>query len=161
MTEWSDFGRKLGGPSGISGLMTDLGEAMAVNPDLIMMGGGNPARIPAMEQVWRRCLAEMLADGDRFERVLGHYDQPQGRPEFIDALVQQLNRRFGWGLTSRNVAVTNGSQNSFFYLFNLLGGRCGAGRRRILLPLSPEYIGYADQGLEPGLFVSFPPRLER
>ena len=156
----SDFGRKLGGHTGINELMSDLGEAMAINPRLLMMGGGNPARIPAMEQVWRREMQELLARGDAFDRMLGCYDQPRGNPEFIAALVDALNRRYGWGLTARNVCVTNGSQNSCFYLFNVLGGRRGSQRRRILLPLSPEYIGYADQGLEPGLFTSCRPRIE-
>ena len=58
-------------------------------------------------------------------------------------------------LSERNIAITNGSQSAFLALFNLLAGPDGAGRtRRVLLPLSPEYIGYADLGLYPGLFVS-------
>jgi alanine-alpha-ketoisovalerate/valine-pyruvate aminotransferase len=117
--ELSDFGRKLGGPTGIGELMQDLGEALALNPRLLMMGGGKPARIPAMEAVWRRRMTELLAQGDAFERMIGHYDQPRGSPEFITALVHGLNRHFGWRLTARNVCVTNGSQNSFFYLFKL------------------------------------------
>ena len=48
-----------------------------------------------------------------------------------------------------------GSQSAFLALFNLLAEPDGKGRRRrILLPLSPEYIGYADLGLAPDLFVS-------
>ena len=42
-----------------------------------------------------------------------------------------------------------------FYLFNMLAGDFDDERRRhILLPLCPEYIGYADQGLDPALFRS-------
>lgn len=156
----SDFGRKLGGHSGIHELMSDLGEAMAINPKLLMMGGGNPARIPAVERIWRDRMRQLLENGDAFERVLANYDQPRGSPEFIEALVRCLNDRFGWGLTRRNVCVTNGSQNSFFFLFNMLAGAGGGRRRKILLPLSPEYIGYADQGIDPGLFVSFHPKIE-
>ena len=158
---FSRFGRKLGGRTGIGVLMDDLGEALSLNPSLLMMGGGNPARIPALEAVWRRRMTELMADGDAFDRLLAHYDQPRGRHEFIAALVDCLNRRYGWGLTERNVAVTNGSQNSFFFLFNLLAGEGAAGgRRKILLPLAPEYIGYADQGLTEDFFVSFRPRVE-
>lgn len=158
--ELSDFGRKLGGPSGINELMSDLGEAMAINPRLLMMGGGNPARIPAVERIWRERMRHLLEHGDTFERVLANYDQPRGSPEFIEALVRCLNERFGWGLTRKNVCVTNGSQNSFFFLFNMLAGAQGGRKRKILLPLSPEYIGYADQGIDPELFVSFAPRIE-
>jgi valine--pyruvate aminotransferase len=45
-------------------------------------------------------------------------------------------------------------------LFNLLAGRFAAGRRRkVLLPLAPEYIGYADQGLEGELFAACRPEI--
>src|SRR3989338_8145622 len=33
-------------------------------------------------------------------------------------------------------------------------------RKKILLPLCPEYIGYADQGLTSDFFVSFRPTVE-
>lgn len=156
----SDFGRKLGGHTGIHELMHDLGEAMAIKPHLFMMGGGNPGRIPAMEAVWRRRMTELLAQSDSFDRVLANYDQPRGSPDFITALVHCLNEHFGWELTSRNVCVTNGSQNSYFFLFNMLAGRAGGRHRKILFPLAPEYIGYADQGLTDDLFVSCRPLIE-
>ena len=58
-------------------------------------------------------------------------------------------------MSERNIALTNGSQSAFLALFNLLAGPGEDGRmRRVLLPLSPEYIGYADLGLTPDLFVS-------
>ena len=158
-TTLSNFGRRLGGHTGIKELMDDLGEALAVNPGLLMMGGGNPARIPAMEEVWRHRMADLMARGDLFDRMLANYDQPRGQPEFIAALAECLNRRFGWGLTPKNICVTNGSQNSFFFLFNMLAGEHETGHKKILLPLSPEYIGYADQGIDPGLFRSFKPRI--
>lgn len=158
----SDVGRKLTARSGILALMDDLGRAMSDHPEMRMMGGGNPARVPGMEAVWRARMTEILGDGDCFERMLANYDTPQGRPGFIRALVGHLNDRFGWGLTERNVAVTNGSQSAYFLLFNLLAGPDAEGtRRRILLPLCPEYIGYADQGVQSGLFTSCRPRIEQ
>jgi valine--pyruvate aminotransferase len=55
--EFSEFGRHLGCGSGIEELMDDLGHALASGgPDLKMLGGGQPARIPAMNAVWRRRL---------------------------------------------------------------------------------------------------------
>lgn len=159
-TSLSDFGRKLGGHSGINELMSDLGEAMAINPKLLMMGGGNPARIPAVETIWRKRMTELMADGDTFERVLANYDQPRGSPGFVEALAACLNERFGWKLTPKNIAVTNGSQNSFFFLFNMLAGASKGTHKKILLPLSPEYIGYAEQGIDPGMFVSCRPKIE-
>jgi valine--pyruvate aminotransferase len=45
-------------------------------------------------------------------------------------------------------------------LFNLLAGESHGGRRRILFPLLPEYIGYANQGLSKGMFTACLPRIE-
>jgi len=157
----SNFGLKLSGPAGITELMKDLGEALSVSRDFRMLGGGNPAHIPEVQAVWRQRMRELMDDGPELDRVLANYDPPQGSPSFIDAVVQCFNERYGWGLRPGNVAITNGSQNSFFYLLNMLGGEAPGGRRqRVLLPLCPEYIGYADQGLGPDLFTSAPPRIE-
>lgn len=155
------FGRKLSGHAGITELMKDLGEALSVSRDFRMLGGGNPAHIPEIQAVWRRRLRELMDDGDAVDRVLANYDPPQGSPSFIDAVVTCFNNRYGWGLRSGNVAITNGSQNTFFYLLNMLGGEDAGGRaRKVMLPLCPEYIGYADQGIGPDLFTSAPPRIE-
>jgi valine--pyruvate aminotransferase len=107
-------------------------------------------------------MRSLLDDADRFDRVVGQYDTPQGRPAFLDAVARMLHREFGWEVTRENIAVTNGSQAAFFILFNLLAGPDEAGNdRRILFPLMPEYIGYADQALRPTDFVSFLPAIER
>ena len=50
----SAFGEKLTGGSGIVDLMEDLGSALNENPNMIFMGGGNPARIPEMEAVIKK-----------------------------------------------------------------------------------------------------------
>ena len=58
--------------------------------------------------------------------------------------------------------MTAGSQLGFFFLFNWLSGpqRDGS-HRRLLLPLAPEYIGYADLGVAEGMLCSRPARIER
>ncbi len=157
----SRIGDRFVARTGILELMDELGAALAGRSDLRMLGGGNPAHIPAVEAVWRRRMVELLAEGDAFERMLAHYDAPNGQPEFTEALARALRRRFGWKLTARHIAVTNGSQNAFFYLFNLIAGETADGRRRrILLPMTPEYIGYADVGVGGDVFVSGRPRIE-
>ena len=65
MPALSRFGLRYTGKSGIVALMEDLGSALRTNPDMIMMGGGTPARIPAVEQVFRRHLQEICADPER------------------------------------------------------------------------------------------------
>ncbi len=154
---YSPFGRRFETPSGILELMDDLGEALASGDEaLCMLGGGNPAPVPAVEKLFRERWAELGAEGPRLDAVLGKYDTPQGSPEFLEALAEFLRRRYGWPITRRNLFVCNGSQTACFYLFNLLAG----GGKKILLPLSPEYIGYADQGLEEGMFVARHGRME-
>ena len=157
----SDFGDKLSAHSGINELMRDLGQVTAGGHHLLMLGGGNPAHITEMEHLFRKRWMEIASEGDQLERALGNYDGPQGNPAFIAALVESLRGRYGWEIGPGNVAIVNGSQNAFFYLFNMLAGRTSShNRHRILLPLSPEYIGYADQGIHDGMFTSFAPKVE-
>lgn len=170
--KFSTFSAHFNRDSGILRLMEDLGEALngrgrgdggaGDNPDIQMLGGGNPAAIPAAEAVFRAEMEKMLADGDAFERMLGNYDAPQGNAAFIDALASHLARRFDWPLKPANIAVTNGSQSAFGVLFNLFAGAYPGGAfKRILLPLTPEYIGYADVGLgELPIFTANRPRIE-
>ena len=39
--------------SGIFEVMASLGDALTNNPDMRMMGGGNPSQIPAVQAMWR------------------------------------------------------------------------------------------------------------
>jgi valine--pyruvate aminotransferase len=160
----SIFARNLTEEAGITELMDDLGEALTLGRGKIrMMGGGNPAHIPAMEAIWRERMRELLEEpSGEFDRVLADYDPPAGSPAFRSAVADFLSREYGWNLTSANVAVTNGGQSAFFFLLNRFAGAMADGsERRILLPLVPEYIGYGDQGVSaPALFDSRRPEIE-
>lgn len=151
----SSFGQKFSAHSGIYELMENLGQALAAGGDISMMGGGNPAHIPAVEAVWRRRLQEIFAEKGAMESMLGDYDTPRGRPEFLETMANFFNHAFDWEIDSRNVAVTIGSQAANFLLFNMLGGE-----RKILFPLVPEYIGYGDVGIGENLFHAWKPRIE-
>lgn len=149
------FAERFSKKTGILSLMDDLGRAMDGRSDLLMLGGGNPAHVPQINEIWRARTAEILANGEELERTLANYDTPQGKHAFIEALADLLNREFGWNLTGRNVAITNGSQTGFFLLLNLLSGSSVDGAmNRVLFPLCPEYIGYADQAVEPGALAT-------
>ncbi|MDT8319767.1 MAG: valine--pyruvate transaminase [Xanthomonadales bacterium] len=157
----SAFGEKLAGESGIVGLMDDIGHAVVENPDMIMMGGGNPGRLPGMEAVFRQRLEMLLQDPAQRQRLFGLYQSPAGDLAFRDALAAFLRRQYGWALSRDNIAVSNGSQSAFFLLFNMLAGRMSDGSRRTIhLPLIPEYLGYADAGLDAGLFSATRPDIE-
>ncbi len=161
--KFSNFGRNLGSGSGIGDLMDDLGQALTSGgPDVKMLGGGQPARIPAINAVWRRRLEEIMAEDGGLDRALTAYDPPRGNPHFLSAIATLFRDTFGWNLTAENIAVTSGGQTAFYFLFNLLAGEMPDGtRRKILLPLVPEYIGYANQGVSGDLFRAVTPLIEK
>jgi len=156
----SAFGEKLSAGAGILSLMDDLGNALAEGGK-IMMGGGNPGHIPEIQAVMADRLRAITEDDQLLRRLIGIYDAPRGEREFLQALAEMLRREYGWELSEENICLTNGSQSAFFLLFNILAGTTvNGGRRKILLPMAPEYIGYADLGLTEDFFVSVRPRIE-
>ncbi len=160
--KFSLMGDEIAAGSGIKTLMDDLGQAFAEGGDeILMLGGGNPAHIPAMEEVWKKRMLEISQSPDTLRRMLGIYDSPQGNTQFIRTLASMLEKEYSWPIGPENVAITNGGQTAFFCLFNLLAGNSSQGQaRKILLPIIPEYIGYANQGLDASLFHGYRPQLE-
>ena len=156
----SALGQRLTGESGTRSLMDDLGAIAAAGGDIMNLGGGNPSLIPAAEMVFRVRMQALMQHDGAFERAIGTYDAPEGDRGFARVLAALLRREQGWDVSERNIALTNGSQSAFIALFNLFAGpRAGVERGerpspRILLPLSPEYIGYADAGLSPGMLTA-------
>lgn len=154
----SKFGEKFTQKSGILQLMDDLGNAITSDQPINMLGGGNPAVIPEVNVVFQQAFEQL---GDTFLQSAGNYSSPQGDKVFIEALTNFLNRQYHWGLSSNNIALTNGSQNAFFYLFNLFSGEYADGStKKILLPLAPEYVGYADVHTNGSHFVASKPMIE-
>jgi valine--pyruvate aminotransferase len=160
--KWSILGEQFTRGSGIMELMDDLGKAMSDPTSVIaMLGGGNPASIPESNALWRRRMEEILDTPGEMEAMLSNYDTPQGKDGFLTALASYLRKNFGWRISEKNITITTGSQQGFFLLFNFLAGDYADGaRKKIYFPLCPEYIGYADQLLEPGNFRTFAPRVE-
>jgi len=112
------FAHRFSKKTGILGLMDNLGKAM--NSDMLMLDGGNPAHIPEVNKIWRR----------RTEETLASYDSPQGKQSFLESLAG---------------------------LLNMFGGTGSDGiKRKVLFPLCPEYLGYADQSIEEGSLTTRP-----
>jgi len=156
---FSAFGDKFTRHSGITRLMEDMGEGLRT-PGTVMLGGGNPAQIPAMNDYFHQLLQQMLSEG-KLTEALCNYDGPQGKSTLLKSLAAMLQTHLGWQISPENIALTNGSQSAFFYLFNLYAGRRADGKKkRVLFPLAPEYLGYADAGLDENLFVSARPNIE-
>ncbi|RBW43972.1 valine--pyruvate transaminase [Psychromonas sp. B3M02] len=156
---YSIFGNKFTQHSGINELMDDLNKGVKGGDDILMLGGGNPATIPSIHQRLTNLMQELLDQGKLMD-TLGNYDGPQGKDAFINALVELFNDLYDWDLSTDNIMLTNGSQNAFFYLFNLLAGDFSQGKKRkILFPLAPEYIGYADASVSEDTFVAVRPKI--
>jgi len=158
---YSNFGQKFTQPNGITQLMEDLGKANSSdNPDIVMLGGGNPALIPEANDVFVRELQELISSS-KVDQMIGLYDGPQGNDGFRVALSKKLNDEYAWDINEDNIGLSNGSQANFFSLFNLFAGEMPDGsKKKILFPLAPEYVGYADQGLSADMFISIKPEIE-
>ncbi|KAA8666521.1 valine--pyruvate transaminase [Vibrio gigantis] len=157
--QFSKFGEKFNRYSGITRLMDDLNDGLRT-PGAIMLGGGNPAAIPAMLDYFNQASADMLASGELIA-ALANYDGPQGKDSFIKSLAAMLKETYDWDISEKNISLTNGSQSGFFYLFNLLAGQQPDGsHKKILLPIAPEYIGYGDAGIDDDIFISYHPEIE-
>lgn len=139
--------------------MDDLGRALSSDKPINMLGGGNPAVIDEVNRVYQKTLMDIVASGDAIDSM-ANYSTPQGDAKFIDTLVDFFNRHYGWCLTADNIALTNGSQNGFFCLFNLFSGQFTDGEKSILLPMASEYVGYADAHVDGTHFLSVPPIIE-
>lgn len=146
--DFSTIGQNLIVRTGIDDLMEDLYKAIhSGNPDVCQLNGGSPAFFPEVSDMWHESLKNMVASGE-FDSLVGTYAHPRGDTRFIKALVDYLNSKYDWGVTEKNIAITQGGQMAFFLLFNLLGGLSSEGSyREILFPICPDYIGYQPQSL--------------
>ena len=157
----SKFGQKLCDQSGIVSLMDDLGDALRNNPEMIFMGGGNPAILPEMQNAFANALQATLSDPDLVQEFLGVYQPPQGDAGLLDELAELLATEYQWPVTRENIALANGSQSAFFVLFNLFAGEFADGSsKQIQFPLAPEYLGYSDLGISADFFTATKPGIE-
>lgn len=128
-------------------------------PLAAMLGGGNPAQIPAVEDVYISTLRQLMENRQATADMFGKYDGPQGNSAFVTTVKNFLNRHYNLGIEEDNIAVVAGSQTGYFLLFNILAGRHNGLKKRILFPMTPEYIGYGDQAIERDEFTSARPKI--
>ncbi len=162
----STFGKRLAETSGIGELMQDLGEAIAASQDgdqeVFMLGGGQPSHIPAVGQIWQQRMRDLADDPAAVTSMLCNYQPPAGDESFRAAIAKLFRDEFGWPIDADNVCVTAGGQTAFFLILNALAGQFDDGStRQVLLPIVPEYIGYADQSVSSDLFRGVRPQITR
>ena len=161
MANWSEFGERFTRPTGARQLMDDLGDALSGDRPVCMLGGGNPAHIPELEELFSNELRRVLNSETEYRRMLANYPSPAGEERFRTSLADLFAREYGWNVTAKNIALTSGSQAGFFLLFNLLAGPQSDGSfKKILLPVTPEYIGYQDVGVKPGMLTALKPTID-
>jgi len=202
----SDFAKRFTGFSGIASLMEDLGDALNQSPDLIFMGGGNPAQIDAVEECVVKHINNIVSNSDALHKLIGEYQPPQGDPECRRVLAKYLSNFYfpntsisknsvhnrglhkshslqsetdsdsldppsAWPITADNIAIGNGGQSAFFTLFNMFAGHSTSSstkdsserqgdHKSILLPMVPDYLGYADAGLDGNMFQTIRPLIK-
>ena len=141
--------------------MEDLGDAMSGNKDILMLGGGNPSHIPEIQMKLLERMKQIVDCPDEFDHIIGDYDSPQGERDILIIFAEFFSREYGWDIGPENIALTTGSQSAFFMLFNMFSGKYADGSvKKILLPLTPEYIGYSNVGYAGDIFISKKPSIE-
>ncbi|MCG6147927.1 valine--pyruvate transaminase [Leptospira levettii] len=152
---WADRLRK---NQGIRSLMEDLGQATG-DPNEILLGGGNPAPIPEAEAIFEETFGKLAKD-PILRSLLGDYQAPIGNDSFRELAAEYLSPLLQTKLKKENIAFFNGSQNAYSFLLNLHSGPMADGSfKKILLPVVPEYIGYADQSIAENVFLAKPPNV--
>ncbi len=187
----SKLGRQMSNLTGVRAIMKDIIETIrtAQDQEFINLSAGNPVILPAVEQLWRDCTAELLASPE-YGEVVCRYGASQGYAPLIEAVVKDFNQRYGLNLSDRNVLITPGSQSLYFLAANAFGGQANTTEkdtqlrqildfqsasafggyasttekdtqlRQILLPLSPDYTGYGGVSLCPEAVYACRPHLE-
>lgn len=160
-SSWAD---RINRETGIINLMKDLGNAPAIaeNRPIYMLGGGNPAHIPRIETYFHGQMERILRKPKLFDTLVGDYAGPQGSHRFVEALADLLGENFGWKIGPENIALSNGSQMAFTVIFRLLSGQYpDGGAKQILLPMTPEYIGYNEADEVETRFRSIRPNISQ
>ncbi|MGB3298472.1 MAG: valine--pyruvate transaminase [Phormidesmis sp.] len=162
----TQFGDRMSHLTGVRAIMKDIIETLNASKasnshqEFINLSAGNPVILPAVEQLWRDCTAELLAS-DEYGEVVCRYGASQGYEPFIEAIRDDFNQRYGLSLTSRNILITPGSQNLYFLAANALGGYSTSGQLKdIVMPLSPDYTGYGGVTLYPEALKAYRPFID-
>ncbi len=111
---FSLFGDKFTRHSGITLLMEDLNDGLRT-PGAIMLGGGNPAQIPEMQDYFQTLLTDMLESGKATD-ALCNYDGPQGKTELLDTACRNAAREVGLGYRSTEYCTNKRQPERVFLL---------------------------------------------
>ncbi|MCS7204457.1 MAG: aminotransferase class I/II-fold pyridoxal phosphate-dependent enzyme [Leptospiraceae bacterium] len=152
----SDFGSLYQNDSGIFLLMEDLDQALNQNPNIYMLGGGNPGFIAEIQEYFYKKFKLFLENKKDFFQSIGIYDSPLGNVEFRKELAGFFNHLWSWDISEDHIAIMQGSQNAFFILLNIFSGWSKQLKQtlKVYFPLVPEYIGYENIPIQEDAVIS-------
>lgn len=158
---YSIFGKKLGTRAMIVDMMDDLNKSL-VESNKIMLGGGNPSRIDVVEDIIENIISTEFKTKGFFFDLISNYSSPKGNLKTAEIAAKYLKEECKWDVNEDNIFFCNGSQSALFMLFNMLAGRNpSGGSRNVLLPFTPEYIGYEDLFIDGYYFVGNRPIIKK
>jgi valine--pyruvate aminotransferase len=157
----SAHGNTMNRLTGVRAIMKDIQRTLseASGKKFINLSAGNPLILPEVESLWRDSTKDLLASTE-FGNVVGRYGSSRGYEPFIEAIGDDFNRRYGLKLKPENILVTSGSQSLYFFACNSFAGLSKEGvRKRVLLPLSPDYTGYGGVNLSDENILALRPKI--
>ncbi len=163
MENLSLIGQQMSQLTGVRAIMKDIIATLQSGEEAswIDLSAGNPVILPEVEQLWRE-QAQKTLDSPEFGPIIARYGSSQGYEPMIEAVVSFFNQRYGLSLGPQNVLITPGSQSIYFFAANSLAGPMpGGGKKKVLLPLSPDYTGYGGVALTPDLVWAVKPFIEK
>jgi valine--pyruvate aminotransferase len=153
-------GMKMASRSGLRSIMDDIAATTAASTDKwLNLSIGNPALIPAVEEMWREALRDELGDG--FARSGCQYGPSRGADILLEAIAGYFRRKYRWQLGPENIAVGPGSQMLCFAAGAIFAGPSPGRHRPILIPTLPDYTGYEAMCLHRNGVVGVPPIIEQ
>ena len=158
----TQIGAQMSNLTGVRAIMKDIIETLraGAGQEFINLSAGNPLILPEVEQLWRDCTAQLLASPE-YGEVVCRYGSSQGYAPFVEAIVNDFNKRYGLNLSDRNILITPGSQTLYFYAANTFAGYTPSGElKQIVLPLCPDYTGYGGICLVPKALIAHKPTLD-
>lgn len=144
--------------SGMVKMMKDLIHTLK-SPNSIVsnLSVGNPASLADVDNLWLRSLQKLM-DGNEIISLLTKYGSSRGYLPLLESIIKLFNDEYGTKLTIDNIAVGAGSQSIYFFLLNRFSGHSVDGyKKKILLPMLPEYIGYQSLLLDKNSIIGIQP----
>ncbi|MFN2744887.1 valine--pyruvate transaminase [Bacillus sp. z60-18] len=154
----SSIGEKMSEKTGVRAVMGDIQEVLAGGKrQYINLSAGNPLILPEAAAMWKSALAGLLED-ERFPSIISQYGSSYGTDELIESVVRFFSERYHFDIQKENVLITAGSQQLFFLAVNSF---CGTGsdsaKKKVLIPMLPDYSGYSGVALEKDIVQGIPP----